>query len=321
MGAGGFAQGMHLPNLVQLRADFEIHCIMSRTGTNAKAIATQYEAAYCTTDYQAVLNDSDVDLVLIATRHNLHASYALAALEAGKNVLVEKPLALNSLELRGLEDFFRSKPEAPVLMTGFNRRFSPAIQKAKQVMNNRSTPLIVNYRMNAGYIPPDHWVHGAEGGGRNIGEACHIYDLFTYLTGSSYSGVRGSSIGPTSKQWRHNDNFVAVVEYTDGSVCTLTYTALGNKSFAKEQMEIFADGKVISLDDFKTLSVNGSTKPTWRSGTPQKGQFEELQALAECLKRGGTWPISLRDQIDATQISFEVENQISPREMGKESVD
>ena len=310
VGGGGFAQGMHLPNLVKLRAQYELHCVVSRTGANAKAIATQYEATYNTTDFQQVLADPDVDLVLIATRHDLHAEMALDALRAGKNVLVEKPLALSEPGLAAIEDFYAGTPNAPMLVTGFNRRFSPAIRKIEKILRESTTPLIVNYRMNAGYIPLDHWTQGPEGGGRNIGEACHIYDLFNYLTGSRFRRVRVESVSPRSRQWARNDNFVVTISYENGSVCTLTYTALGNKAFPKEQMDIFADAKVISLNDYKALTMAGSRSALWKSTSSNKGQLEELEMVAEALRHGEMWPIPLEQQLQATRISFEVERQI-----------
>jgi predicted dehydrogenase/threonine dehydrogenase-like Zn-dependent dehydrogenase len=314
VGAGGFAQGMHLPNLRRLRDQYEIRAIVSRTGANARAVAQQYDAAYASTDFTTVLDDAEVDLVLIATRHNLHAAMALAALARGKHVLVEKPLALSEDELGRIEAFYRGATEAaPVLMTGFNRRFAPPIVAARQLLERRSSPLLVSYRMNAGYIPADSWVHGPEGGGRNLGEACHIYDLFAALTGSHPVKVEAQAIAPASPYWHRNDNFVATIRYADGSVCSLTYTALGDKSFPKERMEIFCDGMVVSLDDYRSLSVAGRRAKGWNSRSTQKGQFEELIALADAL-RTDAWPITLEDQLRTTRISFEVERQIASKD-------
>jgi predicted dehydrogenase len=170
--------------------------------------------------------------------------------------------------------------------------------------------MIVNYRMNAGYIPGDHWVHGPHGGGRNIGEACHIYDLFNALTGSQPVDVQAMTIVPASGHWRRDDNFVATIRYADGSLCTLTYTSMGAKAFAKERADIFVDGKVMVLDDYKQLTVTGG-KGGWKGLTMEKGQFEELKALAESFKSKGQWPISLADQLSATRVSYAVQRQLS----------
>lgn len=314
-GASSFAQGMHLPNLLKLKGDFSLQAVMSRTGANARAIATQYDAHYCTTEYQDILGDPDVDLVIIATRHDLHASMALQALRVNKHVFVEKPLALKAEELTEIERFYaESTHNAPLLMVGFNRRFSPVIQKILCVLEKRATPMIINYRMNAGFIPLDHWVHTVEGGGRNIGEACHIYDLFNVLTGThALASVHAYSISPRSKQWARNDNFVASLKYKDGSICTLTYTAMGDKSYPKEELEIFTEGKVIVMHDYHSVRVYGGTPKNWTTHTGQKGHLEELRALSATLRNGACWPISLEEQLQASRVSFEVERQIHNR--------
>ena len=311
-GASSFAQGMHLPNMVKLRDRFTLQAVMSRTGANARAVATQYEATYCTTEYEDILKDDEVDLVMVTTRHDLHGPMVIQALRAGKHVFVEKPLTLKEEEIAEIERFYIEQPNGPLLMVGFNRRFSPAMQAISRILDNRTTPIIANYRMNAGYIPPDHWVHGPEGGGRNIGEACHIYDLFSFLAGTpNVEAITAYSITPGSKQWGRNDNFVATLKYVDGSVCTLTYTALGDKSYPKERMEVFADGKVLVMDDYKSVTVHGGKHKGWSSTAVQKGQMEELEALSETLLKGTAWPISLEEQLQASRVSFEVERQIN----------
>jgi predicted dehydrogenase/threonine dehydrogenase-like Zn-dependent dehydrogenase len=307
VGAGAFAQGSHVPNLVGLRGAFELRCVMSRTGSVAKAVAERTDAAYATTDYAQVLSDDEVDLVLIATRHDLHAQLALDALHAGKNVFVEKPLALDEQGLTAIETFYAGR-DGPLLMTGFNRRFSPAVVRARALLAGRASPLVADYRMNAGYVPPDHWVHGPEGGGRNVGEACHVYDVFDALTQAGVASVTARSIAPGGR-FLANDNFVATIAYEDGSVCALTYTALGHRDHPKERLEVFADGSVLTLDDYKSLSVTGSGDG-WRAATQQKGHREELEALAAALREGGPWPISLEEQLRAMRIAFAVEEQI-----------
>jgi len=311
VGASSFAQGMHLPNMQKLGNAFTLQAVMSRTGSNAKAVAEQYGARYCTTLLDELLADKDVDLVMITSRHDLHGSSVLRALQAGKHVFVEKPLTLEPSDLDQIEAFYREQPNGPMLMVGYNRRFAPAVTACLDILRERTTPLIVNYRMNAGYIPRDHWVHGPEGGGRNLGEACHIYDLFNALVGGAAPlRITANAIRPSGPQWGSNDNFIATIAYEDGSVCSLTYTALGDKAYPKERMDVFADGKVLSLDDYKNFSVAGGRFKSWSSSSAQKGQMEELKALAETLACGKPWPISLDQLVSASRISFAVENQI-----------
>lgn len=311
VGVGNFAATTHLPNLARLKDRFALHVVLSRTGANARAIAEQFGAAYATTDFDQLLSDDAIDLVIIATRHDLHGSMVLKALHAGKDVFVEKPLTLDPADLDQLRVFYETQTNPPLLMTGYNRRFSPAIKRAREILQDRIAPMIVNYRMNAGYLPPDHWVHSPEGGGRNLGEACHTYDLFNFLTGSTVRAIQAASISPTGKQYFKNDNFVATISYEDGSVCTLTYTALGSKSHPKETMEIFCDGKVLSMIDYKSLTVAGSKLRGWKSLTQQKGHLEELEAAAGSLRNQSEWPISLDEQLEAARVAFEVERQIS----------
>ncbi|MBL0141890.1 MAG: Gfo/Idh/MocA family oxidoreductase [Betaproteobacteria bacterium] len=307
VGAGGFAQGMHLPNLDKLRDRFQLRWVVSRTGATATNVAERFEAAHAGTDIEAALADPEVDLVMIATRHHLHADLVLRSLAAGKHVFVEKPLALNEAELARIEAFYAGGTEGkPVLMTGFNRRFSPAIEAVKASLANRGTPLMIDYRMNAGFLPREHWVHGPEGGGRNIGEACHIYDLFLHLTGAEPVAVNAAAVEGAGAFHKH-DNFCATVSLSDGSVATLLYTALGAKSHPKERMEVHADGMTVLLDDYREVTVAGGSGKPWRSTTVEKGQMQELRALGRCLSEGGAWPVSLAAQLQAMRVAFAVE--------------
>lgn len=312
VGAGGFAQGMHLPNLARLRDKYELRWVVSRTGTTAKSVAKQYDVPLAGTDYSAVLDDPDVDLVLISTRHHLHARMALAALKAGKDVFLEKPLALNEAELAPIEAFYAGGAEhKPLLTTGFNRRHSPPIQHIKKILANRSGPMMISYRMNAGHLPPDHWVHGPEGGGRNIGEACHIYDLFSCLTGAQPVSCSAASLGSLPAGSRPNENFVATICYSDGSIASLHYTALGASSHPKERMDIYASGKVVSLDDYRSVSVDGSAQRGWSSASMQKGLLEELQALAAFRDSAAGFEWTPDEQFLTTRLSFEIERQLA----------
>jgi predicted dehydrogenase/threonine dehydrogenase-like Zn-dependent dehydrogenase len=308
IGAGGFAKGMHLPNLQQLQDQYRIHAVASRTGSNATAVAKQYGASYGCTDYHEVLNDKDVDVVFISTRHDLHAQMATEAARAGKGIILEKPMALDEEEL---DELVKALEETKVpFMVGFNRRFSPCMQRAIELTKDRQNPMVVNYRMNAGFIPRDSWVQGAEGGGRNIGEACHIYDLFTALTGAEAVEVSAHGITPKTEQYLKNDNFSATISFADGSVCNLIYTAIGSKDVPKELMDIYVDGKVLQMHDYKTLKVFGSSAKGVETTTVQKGQMEELKEFAKAVREGGGYPIPLWQMVQATKISFIVESAI-----------
>jgi predicted dehydrogenase len=196
-------------------------------------------------------------------------------------------------------------------MVGFNRRFSPYSAKIKEIIKNRTSPLIINYRMNAGYIPRENWVQGEEGGGRNIGEACHIYDLFNFFTNSEPYSISADSITPVSEQYLINDNFSASIKYRDGSVCNLTYTAMGSKVAPKEQMDVYFNGKNLYLNDFKELYLYDARIKLLDKGIQDKGHLNELKSFGEYLKGSSKAQIiPMWQLIQATEISFEVEKQI-----------
>jgi len=313
VGAGEFARSVHLPNLTLHSSRFHLQAVVSSAGHNATSVAKQFRAGYSTTEYRQVLSDPEVDAVLIATRHNLHAEMVLDALNAGKHVFVEKPLALTREDLGRIAGFFESRKEGeitPVLMTGFNRRFSPYARRIRELVGERRNPMILNYRMNAGYIPLDHWVHGEEGGGRNLGEACHVYDLFTFLTGSHVCSVEAMSLRSSTGGYSSTDNFVATMRFEDGSVASLTYTALGSKEFPKESLEIFVDGKVIEMKDYRRLTVHGAKIHGLETKNPEKGHREELEVFSRVVREGGEWPIPLWQQIQATEIALAVERRL-----------
>lgn len=311
IGAGGFAKGMHLPNIAEMKEEFELRAIASRTGHNAASTAKRFGAQYCTTDFSEILRDPDIDAVIIATRHDSHTALALDALRAGKHVLLEKPLALTADEILKIQDYYENaEAPHPLLFTGFNRRFSPIMERVAAAVAGRSNPMMINYRMNAGYIPLDHWVHGAEGGGRNRGEACHIYDLFTFLTQSKVATVDARAIRPSTAYYSASDNFIATITFEDGSVATLTYTALGATAYPKETMEIFFDGSVIGIDDYRSLRQVGGRTQEFALRKADKGQKKELSVFAEAIKSGGAWPIPLWQQIQATMIAIDVDAAI-----------
>ena len=181
VGAGGFGTQMLVPMMDKCKDRFFLRAVVSRDATRGGNFARSRQVEIFSSDYDAILDDDGIDLVVLATRHNEHARQVIRALEAGKHVFVEKPLAISWDELDAVRGKIAALEEAPRVMVGFNRRFSPAMQMLKQELGASRTPLIVNYRLNAGYIPLAHWVHGPEGGGRNIGEACHMYDCFAFL--------------------------------------------------------------------------------------------------------------------------------------------
>ncbi|MFB6320384.1 Gfo/Idh/MocA family oxidoreductase [Saccharicrinis sp. FJH54] len=304
VGAGNFAMSMHLPNIKALNKKYNLYCVDNRTGIKANNIAQQYGAKYATSDLKEVLDDPEVDLILISTRHDSHADLVLKALKAGKNVFVEKPLSTNIDELESIKEFYaKHDGPKPLLMTGFNRRFSPICKEIKSHTDKRINPLFIQYRMNAGYIAKDHWVH--ENGGRIVGEACHLIDLMTFFTGSRISSISCESISPVTEKVSSSDNKSITLKYADGSVCNIQYFSQGNKNLSKEYMEVHFDGKSIIMDDYKRLKGYGIKIHEFNDDQSKKGQREELLELYDSLKsKDKSWPIELWDMIQTTETSI-----------------
>jgi predicted dehydrogenase/threonine dehydrogenase-like Zn-dependent dehydrogenase len=304
IGAGSFATGMHLPNMQTMKGKYNLKGVMSRTGFKAKTVADQFEAEYATANADDILNDPKIDLVLIATRHDSHAELVLKSLKAGKHTFVEKPLAVNQTELDLIKEFYNEPGEKPVLMTGFNRRFSQFATEIKKHTSKRINPLFIQYRMNAGHIPLDQWVH--EHGGRIVGEACHLIDLMTFFTESKIASISVEKISPNNDKISAADNVSMVLKYEDGSVCTIQYFAVGSKQISKEYMEVHFDEKTIVMDDYKTLKGFGIKLNEISLTRSDKGQKEELEALYNTLKGNANWPIALWDMIQTTEITFAI---------------
>jgi len=304
VGAGSFATHMHLPNLHSLKNKFSIHAIVDNKGHKAKAVAKQYGADYATTDFDEVLKDPDTDLVMICTRHDNHGSLTLRALQHGKHVFVEKPLATNIEEIEAIEHFYEEDPgkEKPLLMVGFNRRFSIYARKIKEYTDKRINPLFIHYRMNAGYIPAEHWVH--ENGGRIVGEACHIIDLMSFFTGSPIEIIHVENLSPNTGKYMSSDNKSIILKYRDGSIATIEYVAVGSREVPKEYMEIHFDEKSIIMEDYKILRGYGAKIKPIKTVRSEKGHFQELEALYQSIHKTKECPIFLTEILQTSRIAI-----------------
>jgi predicted dehydrogenase/threonine dehydrogenase-like Zn-dependent dehydrogenase len=314
VGAGGFGTQMLVPMMEKCKDRFFLRAVVSRDAVRGGNFARSRQVEIFSSDYDAILEDAEIDLVVLATRHSEHAQQVIRGLEARKHVFVEKPLAISWDELDAVRDKIAALDDPPRLMVGFNRRFSPALQMLKQELGASRTPLIVNYRLNAGYIPLTHWVHGCEGGGRNIGEACHMYDCFAFLADAPVASISATSIDPGSRPYNRNDNFCATVRYEDGSVGTLTYVALGPKAgLSKESIEVFANGEAWIIDDFRRLTRASDSAVLWSASASDKGHFEELLRFGDSIVSGEPTPISLQQIFETTAVALHVEDLLYGR--------
>jgi predicted dehydrogenase len=312
VGAGAFGTSMLVPQMNKRRDRFFLRGVVSRSGAQGNNFARENRVELLTSNLDDALADASIDLVVIATRHHEHADQTLRSVKAGKHVFVEKPLALTWQELADVADTYRGLANRPLLMVGFNRRFSPAIQALRAQLDGRRAPLVVEYRLNAGYLPPDHWVHNEQGGGRNIGEACHMYDVFRALTGSPVASVAADAIDAGPLPYRRNDNFSATIRYEDGSLAHLLYTSLGPKALPKERVEVFCDGEAYILDDYRSLTRAGDGSVLW-SGDQDKGHYEELSRFGDAIASGGTSPIPFDELIETSAVALRVEDSLFGR--------
>jgi len=305
IGAGSFAKGVLLPLMSKI-PDYNLKAIVSATGINAKQTALKYRAEYCTTDYKEVLEDENVDLVIITTRHNLHYLMIVDAAKAGKAVYVEKPMCLREEELDEIVKVI-SETKVP-LVVGFNRRYAPLILKAKELLMRKHRPYLINYRVNAGFIAKTQWVQDPEvGGGRIIGECCHFFDLFNYLIGSDVEHVSVEAVPVNNSTVVANDNVAVTIRWKDGSVSVLTYIALGHVGLPKERMEVFADGSSIVMDDFREMWLYGFEERHVRLKKRDKGHYQELVELAKFLRGEKSNIISFQECVKVMRITFEIE--------------
>lgn len=310
IGVGNFAQNIILSAFKKIKSAY-LYAAVDHNGINAQKVIKQFKGNYATTDWHKIIEDKNIDLVIVATRHNLHAPITIEALKHNKNVHVEKPLCLNEKELNEIIKVAQNSKGR--LMVGFNRRFAPHIIKAREIFRN-NYPLMIFCRINAGFIPKDNWVHDPiEGGGRIIGEVCHFVDLCQFLASSSPKRVYASLV-PAEGAIQTEDNISIIIEFENGSRGTIIYTSLGSKSLAKEYIEIIGGGKAMIIDNFKNgiiYNQNGR-KRIWKL-SQDKGHFNEFKDLIGAICQGKPSPIPSREIILSTQTVFDIIKSLKER--------
>lgn len=299
IGAGNYTSATVVPCLTKAQA--KIKYIASAGGLTAKVMAKKAGAEMATSDYKEMLKDPEVGLVIITTRHNLHAPMVKEVLEAGKSVFVEKPLCLKPEELDEIAAVYEKAGEGVTLTVGYNRRFSPYAVKLKQMIGDGVKNIVAT--MNAGFIPPEMWVHDLEvGGGRIIGEACHFIDLCSFLAGSKVSAVCMNAMGENPQE--NTDNATILLKYENGTNAVINYFANGSKSYPKERIEVFSQERVFVLDNWRKLEGFGSKGFSKMKGAMDKGQKDEFRMLNERLQNGGTSLIPFESIVNTTKATF-----------------
>lgn len=308
IGAGAYVRAMLLPHFKSEGANFV--SIATASGVTAVDAGKLFGFSRAVSGAEEIISDDEINLVLIGTHHNLHAPLAKAALEAGKHVFVEKPLAMNATELSGV--ISAATNSAGQLMVGFNRRFSPLAIIAREMFSGRRAPLSILYRVNAGRISPQHWTQDeTEGGGRIVGEVCHFIDLMQFWTGSPTLSVFAESVASDRADITADDSVFITLRFADGSNGSIAYLAEGDKAMPKERVEIFGDSQSFVLDDFRGGAIYRNGKEEKISSRSQdKGQAAEVRVVCEVVLKGNAAPISLQELESTTRATFAIRESL-----------
>jgi predicted dehydrogenase/NADPH:quinone reductase-like Zn-dependent oxidoreductase len=299
IGAGNFTSAMILPCLKKTPAKLKF--ISSSAGLSGTTLAKKFGVAQSTTDNSLILNDSEVDLVMVTTRHHAHARMVIDALKAGKHVFVEKPLALNKEELEQVIDAY--KESGRTISVGFNRRFAPLAIQMKKVLGSGNTPMNIITTMNAGFIPGKVWVHDMEvGGGRIIGEACHFIDLITYLSGSKVKAVCMNAMGANPEE--NTDNATILLKYENGTNGVINYFSNGSKAYSKERVEVYHQERTLIMDNWRKLNGFGFKNFGLASSGQDKGHQTQFNLLIESVQKSGNAIIPMDELVNTTEASF-----------------
>ena len=298
IGAGGFTSSTVLPNLK--KNNYQIKYIASLGGLNSTIQAKRYGISNSTSDYKVIINDKNVDLVFITTRHDSHYSLINECLEKNKNIFVEKPLCININELKNIEKLYAKKNVK--ITVGFNRRFAPFSKKIKSSIGNTNVPINVIITVNAGFIPSDHWVQDMKsGGGRIIGEGCHFIDLASYFTGSNVKKVCMNSMGINPKD--NTDNVSILLDFHNGSNATINYFSNGSKSYSKERIEVYSQERTFVVDNWRSLNIYSNSNKKIKSNQ-DKGHYNQFGELLQNHLHGEKPLIPFDSIINTTKTSF-----------------
>ncbi|MDP4208599.1 MAG: bi-domain-containing oxidoreductase [Bacteroidota bacterium] len=306
IGAGSFAQSYLIPHVKKNEGSLDT--VVTATGISCKNVAQKFGFNKATTDAKEIFGNTVLNTIFIATQHNTHAQYVIEALKAGKNIFVEKPLALTFDELHNVIAAYE-EAKSPRLMVGFNRRFAPVSQEIKKHFKGIGEPLVMNFRINAGFLPKEHWTQTEAGGGRIMGEVCHFIDLMQFFVEAKPVKIYAECINTTNIQIKAEDNLSVIVKFEDGSVGNLLYLANGDKSMPKEYIEIFGGKSIGVIQDFKSGSIYKNGKQT-KLSMFGKGHAEEVSAFLNSIRKGLPSPINFLSLCHTTLVTLKIEDSL-----------
>lgn len=309
IGAGLFAKALLLPALSRTKR-VQLHTLSTATGAHAHHSAKKFGFSACTTDYQSLLENQEIDAAIVITPHHMHAKMVQAAIKHGKHVFVEKPLCISAGELVEIKSTYESASQ--VLVVGYNRRFSPHSKRAKEALKMRVDPVVINYRVNAGFLSGEHWVHSEEeGGSRIIGEMGHFLDMIIFLTGSLITRVFTERVSGNNHSIVNSDNLVTVLKLDDGSVASLSYSASGDRAYSRELIEIHTDGNSIIVDDFRTTKIFSRLgRKQYKTPNQQMGYEEELKHFVQMCLGNDSPMLTFEEIYNSTLATFKIEESL-----------
>jgi predicted dehydrogenase len=316
VGAGNYGGRILIPALAKGGA--QLHTIVTTSGLNGVHYGKKFGFGKASTSTEELFSQKEINTAVIATRHDSHASLVSQALRTGRHVYVEKPLAINRQQLSEVESTYaessvRSAP--PILIVGFNRRFSPHVQRMRELLRQTQGPKSLTLLMNAGAIPPEHWSHDShDGGGRILGEACHFIDLARFLVNARIVEASAGSMRPSAAAAHCLDTAHISLKFEDGSIASIQYYANGHRSFPKERIEVFASGRILQLENFRVLRGFGfrgfSSFRTWRQ---DKGHASCVQAFLSAVRSGSPSPIPAEEIFEVSRVAIEVAESLNER--------
>ncbi|MBI5326296.1 MAG: bi-domain-containing oxidoreductase, partial [Ignavibacteriae bacterium] len=307
IGAGSHAQFYILPNLKS--NDISLIGVSTSSPVESQSVAKKFGFHYSSTDSTELIKNPAVNTVFCASWHNTHAKFVIESINAGRNIFVEKPLAINPEELKEIDEAIRNHNGR--VMVGFNRRFSESFREIAKFFEFRKNPMFISYRVNAGFIPKTHWIQQPEHGGRIIGEVCHFVDCMVFLTGSKPIHVFAESLSFSSQEAIDRDNIVVTIKFSDGSTGVINYLSNGDSSVDKEYCEVFCENSIAVMNNFVSVELVRGGKSNWKRFDGKKGHKEEILATLDSIRKGKPMPIHYEDIRAVTLTTFAIEESLS----------
>ncbi len=315
IGAGLYGKAVFLPVLKKIKNIF-LKALVTSNGASCAHSAKKFGFEYAATDPAEILNESDTNTIIALTPHSQHADLILKCIALNKNLLIEKPICIHQAELDKIILEYNSAAKKPIIMIGHNRRFSPHTQKMLEWLKNRINPAILSMRINAGFVPKEHWVHSdSEGRSRIVGEMTHFIDLMQCLLNENPMSVFAERVSGDNQSIINNDNVIATIKFDRGSVATLIYASMGNRSVSREYLELFFDGKTIISTDFRKTELIANKSEQFKTSGQSIGHAEEINYFISAVSGKNNISNLLAQSFISMQTAFAIEESLSNKKI------